>query len=95
MRFSNGTSYGGESAVAIYWENEILLPNEEKEFVTYYGIGKFTQELRPPLAVSLTSVSEIQANENDYCPKSFYCNSLYNEQFKYPGKQCKSKDYIA
>lgn len=50
VRFSNGTSYGGDSAVAIYWENEILLPNEEKEFVTYYGIGEFTQELRPPLA---------------------------------------------
>jgi len=71
VRFSNGTSYGGDSAVAIYWENEILLPNEEKEFVTYYGIGEFTQELRPPLAVSLTSVSEIQANENDYYPNPF------------------------
>lgn len=91
VRFSNGTSYGGDSAVAIYWENEILLPNEEKEFVTYYGIGEFTQELRPPLAVSLTSVSEIQANENDYYPNPFTVTAYIMNNSKVQVNNVKAK----
>ncbi|HDR8220266.1 TPA: hypothetical protein QC102_004767 [Bacillus cereus] len=56
----------GDSAVAIYWENQTVQSNSKKEFVTYYGLAQFDEDLRPPLAVRLGGETELEKVEEGY-----------------------------
>ncbi|HFJ9404172.1 TPA: hypothetical protein ACGW3F_003269 [Bacillus paranthracis] len=56
----------GDSAVAIYWENKTVQSNSKKEFVTYYGLSQFDEDLRPPLAVRLGGETELEKVEEGY-----------------------------
>ncbi|WP_438448068.1 DUF6531 domain-containing protein [Gorillibacterium sp. sgz5001074] len=61
----------GDSAVNVIWEPETLQAGETQEYVTYYGLSEFTQDLKPPLAVSLTGASSVATAENSYMPNPF------------------------
>ena len=61
----------GDSAVAIYWNAKPLAPGETREFTTYYGISEVEQDLRPPLAFSLTGINNINLTEEGYSPNPF------------------------
>ncbi|MDM5332438.1 hypothetical protein QUF56_04295 [Ureibacillus composti] len=61
----------GDSAVSIIWDNEEIQPGVTKEFITYYGISDFEQDLRPPLTLSVTGTSTVQATEEGYSPNPF------------------------
>ncbi|WP_214480740.1 Ig-like domain-containing protein, partial [Bacillus sp. SM2101] len=67
----SGNSSGEDSAVAIYWNPTTLAPGEVKEFKTFYGISELSQDLTPPLALSVTGASIVEATENGYSPNPF------------------------
>lgn len=48
-------STNGDSAVTMTWEEDILAPGETREYVTYYGLSEFSQDLSAPLTLSLYS----------------------------------------
>ncbi|MGB8955912.1 MAG: hypothetical protein WCC10_11100, partial [Tumebacillaceae bacterium] len=61
----------GDSAVSMIWNSKTLNPGETLEFTTYYGLADFSQDLRPPVAVSLTGASSVAATESGYNPNPF------------------------
>ena len=61
-------SENGDSAVGIYWNPKELASGETREYVTYYGLSEFIQDLRPPLAVSLSKTDNIEATDEGYVP---------------------------
>ncbi|QTC40270.1 Ig-like domain-containing protein [Bacillus sp. V3] len=60
-----------DSAVSIYWNPNNLSPGESKEFKTFYGISEHTQDLRPPLTLSVTGASIVEATSEGYNPNPF------------------------
>ncbi|MDX8361202.1 Ig-like domain-containing protein, partial [Cytobacillus sp. IB215316] len=64
-------SSNGDSAVAMYWNPTTLAPGEVKEFKTFYGLSELSQDLTPPLALSVTGASIVEATENGYSPNPF------------------------
>jgi pimeloyl-ACP methyl ester carboxylesterase len=58
------TSSNGDSAVSIYWRKKQLNPGESKEYTTYYGLSEFLQDLRPPIALSLTGPRVLELDES-------------------------------
>ncbi|MDC0706643.1 MULTISPECIES: OmpL47-type beta-barrel domain-containing protein [Priestia] len=79
-------SYTGDSAVSVYWNPNSLAPGESKDFVTYYGLSSFTQDLRPPLGLSVTGDTNVKANGDSYSPNPFtitaYVNNVGNGDAK-------------
>lgn len=41
----------GDSAVSVIWDEKQLAPSESKEYVTYYGLSEFSEDLSLPLAL--------------------------------------------
>ncbi|MGG3466112.1 hypothetical protein ABES02_00785 [Neobacillus pocheonensis] len=56
-------SSNGDSAVSIYWNNRPINPGESREYTTYYGLSEFLQDLRPPIALSLSGPKVIELDE--------------------------------
>ncbi|KUO75864.1 MAG: hypothetical protein APF81_05395 [Desulfosporosinus sp. BRH_c37] len=71
MTTVNTGSSNGDSAVSVYWNPKALTPGETREYVTYYGLSELQQDLRPPLAISLTGANNIVATESGYNPNPF------------------------
>jgi len=67
----NPSRDNGDSAVNIIWNIATLAPGETREYVTYYGLADFSQDLRPPVAVSLTGASTVESTEQGYNPNPF------------------------
>ena len=61
--------YGnGDSAVSVIWDEKPLAPGESREYVTYYGLSEFSEDLSLPLALSVYSDSSINVVGNRYIP---------------------------
>ncbi len=58
----------GDSAVTMTWNETALAPNETREYVTYYGLSEFTEDMSLPLGLSVYSDSELSAVNNQYAP---------------------------
>ncbi|WP_052352934.1 alpha/beta fold hydrolase [Neobacillus dielmonensis] len=57
-------SGNGDSAVSIYWNPKPLSPGESREYTTYYGLSEFLQDLRPPIALTLTGPKVIELDDS-------------------------------
>lgn len=64
----NPNSGNGDSAVSVIWEEKLLAPGESREYVTYYGLSEFSEDLSLPLALSVYSDSTISAVGGKYIP---------------------------
>lgn len=64
-------SVTSDSAVAIYWNSRTLAPGATASFSTLYGLSGFTQDLSPPLALSLTAPASLSATSGGYSPNPF------------------------
>lgn len=69
-------SYNGDSAVCLYWEEELVTKEDVLSCKTYYGLSALQQDLRPPLAVALTGATKLEVIENkdgkeEYSPNPF------------------------
>lgn len=62
-------SSNGDSAVSIIWERT-LDANQKEVYETRYGMSELLQDLRPPLALTISADSEVQLNnsKNGYLP---------------------------
>lgn len=49
----NEGSSNGDSAVTITWDEKELAAGESRTYKTYYGLSELTQDLLPPLAISV------------------------------------------
>lgn len=67
----NTSAKNGDSAVSVIWNPADILPGEQREYTTYYGISEFDQDLTPPLALSLTGATNIEATDTGYSPNPF------------------------
>lgn len=67
----NTGSSNGDSAVSVYWHSKVIVPGETREYVTYYGLSEFQQDLTGTLAVSLTGVNNVIVTEYGYSPNPF------------------------
>lgn len=67
----NPTNSNGDSAVSIYWNSKSLAAGEIREYTTYYGISEFQQDLRPPLALSVTGANNLEVVGGRYNPNPF------------------------
>ncbi|HPD00737.1 MAG TPA: carboxypeptidase-like regulatory domain-containing protein [Acetivibrio sp.] len=67
----NYSGTNGDSAVATYWEPKELAPGETMEYVTYYGISKFTIASDKPLVVIVSGNTSLSATETGYVPNPF------------------------
>ena len=61
----------GDSAVTVFWNPTELLPGEEREYVTYYGIGELNSDISGKLVASITGASKLEATEEGYNPNPF------------------------
>ncbi|CDM67393.1 Hypothetical protein CM240_0223 [Clostridium bornimense] len=61
----------GDSAVTVFWNPTELLPGEEREYVTYYGIGELNSDISGSLVASITGASKLEATEEGYDPNPF------------------------
>lgn len=64
----NPSLSNGDSAVAVIWNEQDLAPGETREYVTYYGLSEFSEELSLPLALSVYSDSTIDVADGKYVP---------------------------
>ena len=67
----NHTGNFGDSAVAVYWDPKPLAPGETREYVTYYGISKFSSDNKNPIVLNLSGNMFLEANEKGYFPNPF------------------------
>ena len=58
----------GDSAVSTIWDEKYISPGETREYVTYYGLGDFSDDLSYPLTLSVYSDSKVEAVNNKYIP---------------------------
>ena len=58
----------GDSAVTMTWNEDIIAPSETKEYVTYYGLSEFTEDMSLPLGLSVYSDSELSVLNGQYAP---------------------------
>ena len=58
----------GDSAVSVIWEEDALAPGESREYITYYGLSEFSEDLSLPLALSVYSDSSISVAGGKYIP---------------------------
>lgn len=61
-------SGNGDSAVSVIWNEAEIAPNETKEYVTYYGLSEFTEDLSLPLALSVYSDNSVNVVNDRYAP---------------------------
>ena len=61
-------SGNGDSGVAMTWYEAPLAPYESKEYVTYYGLSEFSEDMSLPLGLSVYSDSELSVVNNQYAP---------------------------
>jgi hypothetical protein len=64
-------SVTSDSAVALYWTPRTLAPGATVSFSTLYGLSGFTQDLSPPLALSITGPASLAATSGTYSPNPF------------------------
>ncbi len=64
---TNGTP-NGDSAVSTIWDEKSIAPGETKEYITYYGLGDFSDDLSYPLTLSVYSDSKVEAINDKYVP---------------------------
>ena len=64
----NPSYSNGDSAVSVIWEEKPLAPGESREYVTYYGLSEFSEDLSLPLALSVYSDSKISTAGGKYIP---------------------------
>ena len=66
----NGSG-NGDSAVAVTWKENTLAPGETREYVTYYGLSEFSQDISAPLILSVYSEAELEEQDGSYVPNPF------------------------
>jgi lysophospholipase L1-like esterase len=66
-----GLSVTSDSAVAVYWLPKTLAPGATLHLATLYGLSGFTQDLSPPLALSITAPASLSTNSSGYTPNPF------------------------
>ncbi|MDD2402510.1 MAG: DUF6531 domain-containing protein [Clostridia bacterium] len=71
----NPSYTNGDSAVSVIWESMPLLPGDTEEYVTYYGLNEFEQNLDDFLSVSITGTASVEATETGYEPNPFTVTS--------------------
>lgn len=64
-------SVTSDSAVAAYWMPVTLAPGATVSWSTLYGLSGFTQDLTPPLALSVTGPASLSASSSGYSPNPF------------------------
>jgi hypothetical protein len=67
----NYTGNNGDSAIATYWEPKELASGETTEYITYYGISKFSIASDKPLVVIVSGNTSLNATETGYVPNPF------------------------
>lgn len=67
---SNNNKYGGgDSAVALYWENVTVAVGETEVFETYYGLGEFLEKhegLEFPFSISAPNKLTVNSSKTGY-----------------------------
>jgi hypothetical protein len=66
-----GLSVTADSAVAVYWMPRTLAPGATLHLATMYGLSGFSQDLSPPLALSVTAPASLTASSGGYTPNPF------------------------
>jgi hypothetical protein len=66
-----GQDVTSDSAVAAYWNPQTLQPGETLTFATLYGMSGFSQDLGPPLALSVTGPASLTRSSGGYSPNPF------------------------
>ena len=61
----------GDSAVNSFWNPSVLMPGEEREYVTYYGCGEISSNVEGNLVTGLTGVSRLDTTDTGYNPNPF------------------------
>ncbi|NOK64310.1 MAG: hypothetical protein GFH25_541320n50 [Chloroflexi bacterium AL-N10] len=65
-------SFGGDdSAYAVYWNPVTLAPGETLTYATLYGLAEIEADLRPPLALAVSSPATLTVEESQYIPNPF------------------------
>ncbi|NJO81355.1 MAG: hypothetical protein HC828_00430 [Blastochloris sp.] len=65
-------SFGGDdSAYAVYWNPVTLAPGETLTYATLYGLAEIEADLRPPLALAVSSPATLTVEEDQYIPNPF------------------------
>ena len=64
----NSNWVNGDSAVSVIWDEKAIAPGETREYVTYYGLSEFTENLSLPLALSVYSDSTVSVVNGKYSP---------------------------
>ena len=57
-----------DSAVTATWDEKPLAPGESREYVSYYGLSEFTEDLSLPLALSVYSDTKLETDGSSYTP---------------------------
>ncbi|MFC0236467.1 hypothetical protein [Fictibacillus phosphorivorans] len=71
-------SSNGDSAVSVYWNPDLIQPGEVREYITYYGLTEFTQDLEPPLAVNISAPHTVELNNGTYSPDPYILTAYIN-----------------
>lgn len=58
----------GDSAVSVIWNEAAIAPGETREYITYYGLSEFSEDLSLPIALSVYSDSCIDVTGSGYVP---------------------------
>lgn len=69
-------SSNGDSAVCLYWNEQMLEKDDTLACKTFYGLSALQQDLRPPLALALTGATKLEVVKNkdgkdEYSPNPF------------------------
>ncbi len=55
----------GDSAVAVTWDEKALAAGQSRTYTTYYGLSELTQNVAPPLSLSVYGDTVVTAQKND------------------------------
>jgi len=61
----------GDSAVGLYWYPETLDPDDEVEYVTYYGLSSLTQDIEEDMSLSVSAPLYLDVVNYQYSPNPF------------------------
>lgn len=67
----NTGNSNGDSAVSAIWNETSLSPGQTKTYKTYYGLSELTQDLKPPLALSIYGDNTVKMNRTKYTDFTF------------------------
>ncbi|HNX17535.1 MAG TPA: hypothetical protein PKM50_04295 [Methanoregula sp.] len=66
----------GDSAIGLYWYPEALVPGDEAEYVTYYGLGRYVPAKDPNMALSIAAPLNLEVITNQYSPNPFMITAI-------------------